>query len=692
MHPVDLKHPDLYLNRELSALAFNRRVLDQAKDERLPLLERLRFLCISSTNLDEFFEVRVAGLKQRAELQAAPLSASDKSFLDILGAIRKDVTDLVSEQYRVLNDLLIPDLAQHDIRLIKRDNWTPAQDAWLRHHFRTELAPILSPLGLDPAHPFPRILNKSLNFIVPLEGKDAFGRHGGMAIVQAPRALSRVIALPHTDRAAYDFVLLSSVIHAYIDELFPGMRVTGCYQFRVTRNSDLSVEDEEVDDILRAVQGELASRRYGGAVRLEVSRECPEQTAAFLLRHFGLGPDNLYAVNGPVNLNRVGEIYDRIDRVDLKFLPFVPGIPRSLSQPRDIFAAIRRSDILLHHPFESFVPVTEFIATAAADSAVLAIKQTMYRIGPDSKIVDALVMAAHAGKEVTVVIELRARFDEAANIAMANRLQEAGAHVMYGVVGYKTHAKMALVVRREGATLRRYVHLGTGNYHPRTAMAYTDYGLFSCDPEIGADVHHIFQELTSLGATAHLHRLIQSPFALHARILALIQREQEIAEAGRVAHIIIKVNALTEPEVIQALYRAARAGVRIQLIVRGMCCLRPGIKGVSDTIQVRSIVGRFLEHSRAYYFRNNGQKEVYLASADWMERNFFRRVEVCFPVLQTRLRDRVLRDLKRYLKDNERAWILSADGSYRRTQARKHPQDAQAQLLAILGNRATIQS
>ncbi len=687
MTPVDLKDPALYLNRELSALAFNQRVLEQAKDEALPLLERLRFMCISSTNLDEFFEVRVAGLKQRAELKAAPLSADDKTVVDVLDAVRKDVVDLVRDQYQVLNELLIPALAERNIRIIKRDSWTPVQDAWLRHYFHEELAPILSPLGLDPAHPFPRVLNKSLNFIVQLEGKDAFGRQGGMAIVQAPRALSRVIALPRAGRGAYDFVLLSSVIHAYVDELFPGMRVLGCYQFRVTRNSDLSVEDEEVDDILRAVQGELASRRYGDAVRLEVSSECPQETAAFLLRRFGLGPDDLYAVNGPVNLNRIGEIYDRIERIDLKFPAFVPGIPRALLQPGDIFAAIRRGDILLHHPFESFLPVAEFIATAAADPQVLAIKQTIYRVGPESAIIDALVAAAQAGKEVAVVIELRARFDEAANIAMANRLQEAGAHVMYGVVGYKTHAKMVLVVRREGTMLRRYVHLGTGNYHPRTAMAYTDYGLFSADPEVGADVHHIFQQLTSLGAPTHLQRLIQSPFALHAHIINLIQREQAAAEAGRPAHIIAKINALTEPEVIQALYRASQAGVRIQLIVRGMCCLRPGIKGVSDNIQVRSVVGRFLEHSRVYYFRNNGKKEIYLASADWMERNFFRRLEVCFPIAQPRLRDRILRDLKRYLKDNQRAWILYADGSYRHTHARKRLHDAQAQLLALLGNR-----
>jgi len=688
VNAIDLKRPALYINRELSLLAFNRRVLEQAKDPTLPLLERLRFLCISSTNLDEFFEVRVAGLQQRAELVATALSPDDMTAGETLQAVRDEALVLVEDQYRVLNETLIPELAAAQIHIIKRENWTEAHDAWLRRYFEDELLPILSPLGLDPAHPFPRILNKSLNFIVSLDGHDAFGRHSGMAIVQAPRALSRVIALPRPNKQAHEFVLLSSVIHAYVDRLFPGMKVLGCYQFRVTRNSDLYIEDEEVDDILRAVQGEIASRRYGDAVRLEVSRECPDTASAFLLRQFALGPEDLYAVNGPVNLNRLGEIYDRIDRPDLKYGAFVPGISRHLTQSADIFAAIRRADLILHHPFESFLPVAEFIQQAATDPHVLAIKQTMYRMGPDSVIVDALVLAAHAGKEVTVVIELRARFDEADNIALANRLQEAGAHVLYGIVGFKTHAKMALIVRREGSLLRRYVHLGTGNYHLRTAKAYTDYGLFTCDPLIGEDVNHVFLQLTSLGTVIHLHRLAQSPFSLHTHMLSLIERERQHVLSGKSGHIILKLNALTEPEAIQALYRASMDGVRIQLIVRGICCLRPGVPGVSDNIHVRSIIGRFLEHSRVYYFANAGKKELFCASADWMERNFFRRVEICFPIQQARLRDRILRDLKRYLKDNSHAWVLQADGHYRRPHPRKHAlRDAQAELLAELADR-----
>ncbi|AWP23648.1 polyphosphate kinase 1 [Acidiferrobacter sp. SPIII_3] len=683
MTDIDLKNPSLYINRELSVLAFNRRVLEQAKDDRLPLLERLRFLCISSTNLDEFFEVRVAGLQQRAKIVGTALAPDDKTATETLRAVREETLDLVSEQYRVLNEILIPELAAARIHIIKRDSWTEAQDAWLRRHFEEELLPILSPLGLDPAHPFPRILNKSLNFIVSLEGRDAFGRHGGMAIVQAPRALARVIALPRTDHQSHEFVLLSSVIHAYVDRLFPGMAVLGCYQFRVTRNSDLFIDDDEIDDILRAVQGEIASRRYGDAVRLEVSRECPDATSGFLLRQFELEAEDLYAVNGPVNLNRLGEIYDRIERPDLKYPGFVPGVPRTLASGADLFAAIRHADLLVHHPFESFLPVVDFIQQAAADPLVLAIKQTMYRSGPDSLIADALVAAAQAGKEVTVVIELRARFDEAANIALANKLQEAGAHVLYGIVGFKTHAKMALIVRREAGVLRRYVHLGTGNYHLRTAKAYTDYGYFTCRPEIGKDVNQVFLQLTSLGSIMPLHRLIQSPFTLHTQMLALIDRERAHALAGRRARIMLKVNALTEPEIIQALYRASIDGVRIQLIVRGICCLRPGVAGVSDNIQVRSVIGRFLEHSRIYYFANGNQPEVYLASADWMERNFFRRVEVAFPIQSPRLRDRLVRDLKRYLKDNTHAWILQVDGQYRRSRPYKgNARDVQAELLA----------
>ncbi len=670
MDTPDLKHPDLYINRELSLLEFNRRVLAQARSPHVPLLERLRYLCISSTNLDEFFEIRVAGLKQKAELGAVHSGPDNTSPQESLKAIHRVVKPLVEEQYRLLNEELIPQLEEVDIRFIRRNDWTPKQDAWLREYFEESLLPVLSPLGLDPAHPFPHILNKSLNFIISLEGKDAFGRRGGFAVVQAPRALPRLIQLPPEEKGngPHDYVFLSSVIHAYVDELFPGMKVTGCYQFRVTRNSDLFVDEEEIDDLLRAVEGELASRRTGAVVRLEVSHDCPETMQQFLLKTFQLSEIDMYPVNGPVNLNRLLAVCDLADRPELTFPSFTPGLPSKLGAGGSIFELLTRQDLLLHHPFESFLPVIDFLNQAARDPQVVAIKQTLYRTGPNSAVVNALVKAAEAGKEVTVVIELRARFDEAENIALANRLQAAGAHVVYGVVGFKTHAKMILVVRRNGRGLRSFVHIGTGNYHPRTARLYTDYGLFSGNRELGEDVQQVFGQLTSLGKVSRLNRLLQSPFTLHDAMLKKIAREAENAGKGRPARIIIKVNSLTEPQVIQALYRASMAGVRIELVVRGICCLRPGIPGVSENIRVRSVIGRFLEHTRVFYFQNDDNPEVYCASADWMERNFFRRVETAFPVTGKRLRERLINELEYYLKDNTQAWLLQSDGRYLQAQ------------------------
>jgi polyphosphate kinase len=670
METVDLKQPEFYINRLLSLLEFNRRVLDQAKDTSVPLLERLKFLCISSTNMDEFFEIRAAGLKQRIELGVTQVGPDNRTPQEVMNAVGERAHELVDEQYRVLNEVLTPALADEGIRFIRRTHWSQDQREWLRRYFEDQLLPVLSPMGLDPAHPFPRILNKSLNFIVGLEGRDAFGRSGGVAVVQAPRALPRLIQLPaeETGSGPYDFVFLSSIIHAFVDELFPGMTVTGCYQFRVTRNSDLFVDEEEIDDLRRALEGELPQRRYGAGVRLEVADNCPDDMADYLLEEFGLSRDDFYRVNGPVNLNRLLAIPDLVDRPDLKYSGFTSGLPATLGYQSDLFAVMRERDILLHHPFESFTPVVDFLRQAAKDPHVLAIKQTLYRTGPESAVVDALVQAARAGKEVTVVVELRARFDEEANIALANRLQEAGAHVVYGVVGYKTHAKMILAVRREGANLRNYVHLGTGNYHPRTARLYTDYGLFTTDPEIGEDVHKVFLQLTSLGRASDLGALLQAPFTLHPALIEKIEREAANARAGKPARIIAKVNSLVEPKIIRALYAASQAGVEIDLVVRGMCCLRPGVTGVSETIRVRSVVGRFLEHTRIYYFENGGEPEVYGSSADWMERNFFRRVEVAFPVRDPELRRRLLRELDLYLRDNTQAWVLESDGSYRRLQ------------------------
>ncbi|MBN8279790.1 MAG: polyphosphate kinase 1 [Gammaproteobacteria bacterium] len=667
MDTPNLKLPDYYINRELSALEFNQRVLHQAKDPSIPLLERLKFLCIVSTNLDEFFEIRVSGLRQRLELGLPAQGPDMLGAGQVLNDISRRTHALVEDQYRLLNDELIPALDAEGIRFVRRTRWRPAQRDWLRDYFHREIEPVLSPTSLDPARPFPKILNKSLNFIVGLKGMHAFGRPVQRAIVQAPRTLPRLIrldpSLPGT--GPNDFVFLSSVIHAFVEELFTGMEIQGCHQFRVTRNSDLYVETEEVDDLMRAVEGELISARYGEAVRLEIAHDCPAEHMDYLLEMFELERGDLYPVDGPVNLNRLMAVYQLVARDDLRDARFTPGQQKAVVAADSIFAAMSASDILLHHPFESYGPVIDFIGKAAHDPDVLAIKITLYRTGPESPIVDALVAAAQAGKEVTVSIELRARFDEAANIKLANRLQEAGAHVVYGVVGFKTHCKMALVVRREGGRLRRYVHLGTGNYHTGTARIYTDYSLLSADEALAGDVHHVFLQLTSLMQTPPLGRLYQSPFNLHDRILEHIDQEIRNVEAGGAGHIIAKLNALVEPEVIRALYRASCAGVMVDLIVRGICCLRPGIPGVSDNIRVRSIVGRFLEHSRVYYFHANGEELIFCSSADWMDRNFFRRVEVCFPILAEPLKARVIADLDLCLSDNSQAWELRPDGSYR---------------------------
>ena len=670
MNAADLASPDLFINRELSLLEFNRRVLEQAKTTDVPLLERLRFLCISGSNLDEFFEIRVSGLKQQEALGATQRGPDNLSPREQLQRIATLAHELVDEQYRVLNDVLFPLLDAEGIRFLRRSQWNPAQEEWLADFFHRELAPILTPIGLDPAHPFPRIINKNLTFIVTLEGKDAFGRNSGMAVVQAPRALPRVVRLAQNlAEHPYDFVFLSSIIHAHVDELFPGMRAVGCYQFRATRNSDLFVDEEAVEDLKIALEGELPSRRFGDAVRLELADDCPREVGQFLADEFELLPEDVYYCSGPVNLMRLNAIPDLVDRPDLKYPGFAPSVPRRIQTAADIFAAIRARDILLHHPFHSFAPVLDFLRSAARDPDVLSIRQTLYRTGADSSVVEALIEAAANGKEVLVVIELRARFDEAANIELANDLQEAGAQVVYGIVGYKTHAKMLMVIRRENGELRRYVHLGTGNYHASTARLYTDYGLLTCDPELAADVASMFQQLTAMGRAGQLNKMLQSPFTLHETMLADIEAEIAHAKAGRPSGVVAKMNQLIEDDVIQALYRASQAGVRVRLVVRGICSLRPGIKGVSENIDVRSIVGRFLEHARIFVFENAGQPKVYLSSADWMGRNFFSRVEACFPIEDKRIRKAVLQEgIDPYLDDNTQAWVLRSDGSYERAE------------------------
>lgn len=692
MKSIPQYSPEKYLNREISLLEFNSRVLAQAEDQSLPLLERLRFLCISSTNLDEFFEIRVSGLLQRLERGSAVVGPDGLATADIVAAVRERAATIVARQYQLWNEELIPALADGGVLFRRRDSWDDAIRDWLHEHFHTQILPVLTPLTLDPSRPFPRILNKSLNFIVGLKGKDVFGRRRHRGLVQAPRSLPRLIRLPADAEGVEHYVSLSAIIHEFIDELFPQLEVTGCYQFRVTRNSDLYIDEEEVDDLARALEGELAASRYGAAVRLEVAIDTSEELAQFLLNHFRLDEQQLFRVDGPVNLNRLLAICDTTAHTDLLFQPFTPSTPRVLTAYENVFDAIAVKDILLHHPFQSFAPVVDLIAQAGNDPQVLAIKQTLYRTGADSPIVKQLVDAASQGKEVTVVIELMARSDEAQNIELATRLQEAGAHVVYGVVGYKTHAKMLLVVRREGDRLRRYVHLGTGNYHLSTTRLYTDYGLLSADEALGRDVHQVFMQLTSLTPSAKLKHLITSPFDLQPALVKAVKREAKAAEEGRDARIVAKLNALIEPGLIEALYNASSAGVKIDLIVRGICSLRPGIAGLSENIRVRSIIGRFLEHARVYYFENGGTPKIFCSSADWMDRNLYRRIEVCFPLQRKSHRQRIIHELDLYLADNTQAWELQPDGTYIRCvpEDGAKPVSAQATLLQEYSAVATV--
>jgi polyphosphate kinase len=686
--PASGKEPDPpVINRELSILAFNRRVLALAEDPATPLLERLRFLCIVSTNLDEFFEIRVAGLREQLRLKAPLVGTSLQEMRTTLVEISEGAQKLVAEMYGVLNGQILPALGAAGIRMLHHADRNPAQRAWAAEYFLREIRPLLTPIGLDPAHPFPQVVNKSLNFVVELSGRDAFGRETAVAIVKAPRLVPRVIKMPPEIAGADNtFVLLSSIMHTHLHELFAGREVMNYSQFRVTRDADLWIDEEEVKNLRQALEGELPQRQFGLAVRLEVASGCPQHLAAFLLQQFELQDADLYRCEGPVNLARMSALIDQVELDALKYPPFLPGLPDRLRDQQDVFGAIRQHDILLHHPYQSFEPVVEFIRKAADDPDVVAIKQTVYRTGVNSVLMEALVDAAGRGKEVTVVVELMARFDEEANINWAERLEQAGAQVVYGVFGLKTHAKLALLLRREndasGRTqLQRYCHLGTGNYHPRTARLYTDFGLLTANPEVCADVEEVFLHITSLAKANRLKRLWLAPFTMHRHLLEAIRRETRHAKEGKRAHIVAKMNALLEEAVIKALYAASQAGVKIDLIVRGACALRPGVKGVSDNIRVRSVVGRFLEHSRIWLFDNDGAEDVYLASADWMGRNLFRRIEVAFPVLDPQLKARVIDEgLKPYIADGLDAWELAADGSYSRTKAKGRGPLTSAQL------------
>jgi polyphosphate kinase len=692
--PDDVRtRPPPLLNRELSLLAFNRRVLALAEDRRVPLLERLRFLCIVASNLDEFFEIRAAGVKELLHARITPAGMTLADVRSLFAQIGVEARALIAEQYRVLNEDVLPALEKHGVRLVRRTEFTGAERAWAAQYFAREVRPLVTPIGLDPAHPFPQVVNKSLNFIVELSGRDAFGREGGLAIVKAPRVVPRVIRIPEAVSGGENaFVMLSSVVHAHLHELFAGRDVVNYSQFRVTRDADLWIDEEEVKNLRQALQGELPQRQFGSAVRLEVASMCPDRLAKFLLQQFELSADDLYRCDGPVNLARLSALIDEVDVDPLKYRPFVPGLPDRLRGKPDILAAIRERDILLHHPYQSFEPVVDFIRRAAEDPDVVAIKQTVYRTGVNSLLMEALVAAANRGKEVTVVVELLARFDEETNINWAERLEKAGAQVVYGVFGLKTHAKLALLIRRERdrrgkLRLVQYAHLGTGNYHPRTTRLYTDFGLLTADQGICNDVNDVFEHVTSLARAGRLRHLMLAPFTMHRRVIELIRRETHHARRGRPARIIAKMNALLEEGVIKALTAASQAGVQIDLIVRGACALRPGVAGFTENVRVRSILGRFLEHHRVWYFANDGDPDVWLASADWMGRNLFKRIEVAFPVRDPALQRRVVDEgLLCYLADNRDAWTLAADGGWKKVhpRGRAKPRSAQGELLARL--------
>ena len=675
------------LNRELGILGFNERVLSQAADTSVPLLERLRFICITSSNLDEFFEVRMAGMQEQMRDNPGSLSPDGMSLQHVYDLVVERAHRLVHQQYAMLQDIVYPALESEGIYFHGVESWTEAQTDWARDYFHNELLPVLTPIGLDPAHPFPRVLNKSLNFVIELEGKDAFGRQAVMGIVQAPRALPRLVRMPEAlSGYPHGFVLLSSLMQCFVDQLFPHLVVLSCNQFRITRNSELFVDEDEITNLRVALQGELPARHLGNAVRLEVSAETPPHMIRRLLDESELNDRDCYRVDGPVNLVRLMQLPEMVDRPDLKFVPHIPAVPSVIANASNMFDVIDKGDVLLHHPYESFQPVLELLLQAAKDPQVVAIKQTIYRTGTDSPLMDALMQAARNGKEVTVVVELLARFDEETNINWASQLEAVGAHVVYGVVGHKCHAKMMLIVRRvsQGGKmmLRRYAHLGTGNYHPRTARLYTDFGMMTANQEVCEDVHHVFQQLTGIGGELRLHQLWQAPFTLHPNLMEAIRFEAQNARAGKKARIVAKMNALLEPTVIGALYEASQAGVKIDLIVRGVCALKPGVEDLSENITVRSIVGRFLEHHRIFYFYAGGEEKVYLSSADWMDRNFFRRVEVAFPVNDRRLKRRVIAEgLSAFLGDNQSAWLMQSDGHYRRRRPGKAMRNAQLGLL-----------
>lgn len=673
--------PENFINRELSWLEFNRRVLEEAQDPTQPLIERVKFLSIFSSNLDEFFEIRVAGIKQQIESETSDVAADGLSPTETFNAIQRAVHEMVAAQYALWNDELAPALAKNGIRVRAIEDLNAKRAAWVQRFFREEVFPMLTPLAVDAAHPFPQLLNKSHNLFV--RARRAGSGELLHAIVQVPRALPRLILLPRGkgDGEPWEYIYLSSLIKHHIADLFPGLILDGAHAFRVTRNSDLYIDEEEADNLLRSIEQELRRRSRGNAVRLEVSADCPKEFRELLLEFFDLGELDLYRLDGPLSMTHLLPLVTNDAFAKLRDRVFQPTRDPALPPHANFFEVLRKQDILLHHPYESFDPIVEFIEGAAQDPQVLAIKITLYRTSGDSPVIEALTHAATAGKQVTAIVELRARFDEAANIQWARRLEEAGAHVVYGVVGLKTHCKALLIVRRDTDRLRQYVHLGTGNYHPRTARIYTDFSLLTAHPKITEEVAVVFNTLTGLAGYPGLEKLLVAPFDLKERLIEKIERERDHAAAGRTGRMIAKLNSLVDQEIIEKLYEASCAGVKIDLIVRGICCLRPRIKNLSENIRVISIVGRFLEHSRIYYFENAGHPEVFLASADWMPRNFVRRVETAFPIEDPALRDEIIKDvLPSFLNDHIKARELQPDGSYLRLKPAEGEPRSQAQL------------
>ncbi len=680
MTTPDLSDPRFFINRELSWLAFNRRVLEEAQDPSQPLLERVRFLGIVTSNLDEFFEVRVAGLKQQIEHESDDAGPDGMTARQTFDAIRQDVLKMIDDQYQLWNNELLPALEKHGVHLHDFKTMSKEDQAWATHYFREEVFPVLTPLAVDASHPFPQLQNKSHNLFLRLRRPER-ATEVLHAVVAIPRVLPRLVRIPHPKTDEWHYLLIQNLIQNHIHDLFPGLKVEEVYGFRITRNSDLYIDEEEAENLLRTIEDELRKRARGNAVRLEIEHGCPKDMRRVLLDIFKLSEDDVYLVNGPLNFLHLMPLASIDALASLRDKPYVPIVSHALPSGCDYFKIIRQKDVLLHHPYQSFASVVEFLEHAASDPAVLAIKMTLYRTSGDSPIVHSLIHAAEEGKQVTVLVELRARFDEANNIIWARQLEEAGVHVVYGLVGLKTHCKVLMVVRRDEDRLRHYLHLGTGNYHPSTARFYTDLSLFTADQALGEEVGMLFNTLTGLSEFEGVKQLLVAPFQMHDKFLKLIRHERDLTRQGKEGRIIVKLNSLVEESLIVALYEASQAGVKIDLIVRGICCLRPGMPGVSENIRVISIVGRFLEHSRIFYFGNGGNPKVYLGSADWMPRNLYRRVEVVFPVLDPGLRKRITDVIiPGYLADCGKARVLGADGVYTRAVCAPGHEPTQAQL------------